>query len=277
MDDQRFLKACELRDNGKLAEAIDEFRRVAEDTRDPIDRAGVLLNVAATLRALSEFTKAREELRAARSLAASPDASPALALRDPRLLQLEVSFDFEEADICGYEGKLDEALTKFDLLLKKYGQTLKEPEFRESYEMIQARRGFLLVDLGRCKEALSVLEEADSFEERKAEIYFYLGHCYLTDREYAKAAEKLVNALRLRLPRSLEYRAHCELGIVHYRLKDYVQAKVEFEKSAETADAEYIRQAQIWKWLENTSQALGLKDQAERYSRLAISSDAFKS
>jgi tetratricopeptide (TPR) repeat protein len=272
MDDQQFLKACQLRDDGKLTEAIDEFRRIAEDTRDPVDRAGVLLNVAATLRALSEFTKAREELRAARSLAASSDASSAQALRDPRLLQLEVSLDFEEADICGYEGKLDEALTKFDLLLKKYGQTLKEPELRESYEMIQARRGFLFADLGRCKEALPVLEEAESFEERKAEIYFYLGHCYLTDCEYARAAGKLVNALRLRLPRSLEYRAHCELGIAYYRLKDYAQAKLEFEKSAETADAEYIQESQIWKWLEDTSRTLGLKDQADRYSKLAMSS-----
>lgn len=272
MDDQRFLKACQLRDHGKLTEAIDEFRRIAEDTRDPIDKAGVLLNVAATLRALSEFGKAREELSAVQSLVASSDDSSVEALRDPRLLQLEVSLDFEEADICGYEGKLDEALAKFDLLLKKYGRMLKEPELRESYEMIQARRGFILADLGRCKEALPTLEEAESFEERKAEIYFYLGHCYLTDRKYGRAAEKLVNALRLGLPRSLEYRAHCELGIAHYRLKDYTQAKVEFEKSAETADAEYIQQAQIWKWLENTSQVLGLKDQAERYSRLANAS-----
>jgi tetratricopeptide (TPR) repeat protein len=85
-----------------------------------------------------------------------------------------------------------------------------------------------------------------------------------------RATEKLVNALRLGLPRSLEYRAHCELGIAYYRLKNYAQAKLEFEKNAETADSEYIQQAQIWKWLENTSRTLGLKDQADRYSKLAM-------
>jgi tetratricopeptide (TPR) repeat protein len=185
------------------------------------------------------------------------------------MLQLEVSLEFEEADICSYEGKLDEALAKFDLLLKKYGQKLKEPELRESYEMTQARRGFILADLGRCEEALPVLEEAEFFEERKAETHFYLGHCHVAGREYAKARGKLIEALRLGLPPRLEYRAHCELGIVHYRLKDYEQAKVEFEKSAETADEEYIRQAQIWKWLESTSRALGLKDQVEHYSKMA--------
>jgi tetratricopeptide (TPR) repeat protein len=72
----------------------------------------------------------------------------------------------------------------------------------------------------------------------------------------------------------LEYRAHCELGIAHYRLRDYAQAKLQFEKSAETADAEYIQESQIWKWLENTSRALGLKDQVERYARLATDSNS---
>jgi tetratricopeptide (TPR) repeat protein len=272
MDDQRFLKAIQLRDGGRLKEAVDEFYKIAEESEDPVDKAGVLLNLAATLRPLNEFSKAREELNAARRLVASLDDSPVGTLRDPRLLQLELSLDFEDADISGYEGELEEALEKFDLLLREYGQTLKEPEFRESYEMIQTRRGFLFADLGRCKDALPVLEEAETFESRKAEIYFYLGHCYLTDRDYARAAERLINALRFGLPRILEYRAHCELGIAYYSLKDYIQAKLEFEKCAETGDAEYIQQAQIWKWLENASRILGLRDEAERYSKLAISS-----
>jgi tetratricopeptide (TPR) repeat protein len=183
-----------------------------KDTRDPVEQAVVLLNVAATLRALSEFDKAREELSTVRSLIESSDDSSIEVSLDHRLLQLQVSLDFEDADICGYEGKLEEALAKFDFLVEKYAQALREPELRQSYEMIQARRGFIFADLGRCREALPVLKEAESFEERKAEIYFYLGHCYLTDREYEKAAEKLVHALRLGLPDSLMYRAHCELG-----------------------------------------------------------------
>jgi len=272
MDDQRFLKACQLRDGGLFRKAIDEFFRIAEETTDPIDKAGVLLNVAATFRALSEFDRARMELKSARNLVASSNVLALSALGDTRLVQLELGLDFEEADISGYEGKLDEALAKFDLLLKKYGPSLKIPELRESYEMIQARRGFILADLGRCKEALPILEEAESFKERRAEIYFYLGHCYLTDREYEKSATKLAKALKLELPRSLEFRAHCELGIAYYRLKDYAPAKLEFERSAETADKEYVQQAQIWKWLENTSRALGLKDQAEHYAKLASAS-----
>ncbi len=50
---------------------------------------------------------------------------------------------------------------------------------------------------------------------------------------------------------------------MYFTLKDYGQAKLEFEKCAETADKEYMQQAQIWKWLENTSRVLGLKDEAD--------------
>ena len=272
MDDERFLKACELREDGKLREAIDEFYRIAEDTQDPVDKAGVLLNVAATLQALGQYDQAREQLSAAQSIVAPLDDSSIESSCDEQLLQLKVGLAFEEADILSYEGNTEEALAQFDLLLKKYDQELKEPGLRKKYEMIQARRGFILADLGRCQEALPILEEAESFEGREAETRFYLGHCYLAKDDYSSAMEKLIEALKIGLYRRLEYRAHCELGIVYYTLKDYGQAKLEFEKSAETADAEYMQQAQIWKWLEITSRTLGLKDEADRYSKLATPS-----
>jgi len=272
MDNRRFLKACELRDTGNLREALAEFYRIAEDTEDPIDKGGVLLNAGAIHQALGQYDQAREQLSAARRLVPQSEDSHNESSRDERLLQLEVRLGFEDADILSFEGKIEEALVKFDLLLKKHGSEMQDPEFREIYEMIQSRRGFILADLGRCREALPILKEAESFEARKAEVRFYLGHCYLADHEYSMAKGKLVEALKIGLYRRLEYRAHHELGIVYYRLKEYAQAKLEFVKGAEKADAEYIQQAQIWKWLENTSRSLGLKDEADRYSKLAMHS-----
>lgn len=269
MDDQRFLRASQLREEGKFREAIDEFLRIAEDVVDPVDKAGVLLNIAATFQSLGEYDQARKELSSARGLIGSPDTSSVEFAKDSRLLQLEVSLDFEEADILSFEGRIQEALAKFDLMLKKYGPRLREAELRESYEMIQSRRGFILGDLGRCKEALPILEEAESFESRKAEIYFYLAHCYVSERQYENAQGKFTQALVLGLPHNLEYRAHCELGIVQYRLKNYTQAKEEFVRCGSTADSEYLKEAQIWKWLEITCRSLGLKDEADRYARLA--------
>jgi len=277
MDDGRFLKACQLQDDGKFKEAIDEFLTIAEDTEDPVDKAGVdkagvYLNAATTLKVLGEYEQGRSLLGVARSLLASSHTLQLESDRDVEVLVLEMRLDFDEADFLSHEGKIEEALAKFDLLLKKYGQTMQEAEFRATYEMTQARRAFILADLGRCKEALPILEEAESFKGRKAETRFYLGHCYLANDNYSKAMGRLLEALRIGLYQRLEYRAHCELGIVYFTLKDYEQAKLEFEKCAETADEEYMQQAQIWKWLENTSRVLGLKEEADRYSKLTMSS-----
>jgi tetratricopeptide (TPR) repeat protein len=272
MDDQRFLKACQLREEGKLREAIDEFFRIVEVTEDPIDKAGVLVYAAATLRELGDYDDAMQQLSVAKNFVRSFGDSRSNLTSDYRLRQLEVLLDFEEADIWRFMGRNEEALAKFNASLKKYGESLHEPEFRDMYEMIQTRRAFLLADLGRWKESLPILEETESSEELREGTLFYLGHCYLSARDYVRAEEKLIEALRLGLPKNLEYRAHCELGMVYASLGNYTQAKSEFEKSTEKADAGYIKQAQLWKRLEAVCRGLGLKDEADRYARLAMPS-----
>ena len=267
MDDERFLRASRLRDDGKLREALGEFVTLAGITRDSVEKASILVNVAATLVALGEYDNAMTQLRDARTVVLSSQDSP-LAVSDERLLHLEVDLDFEEADIYRAQGKHEPALTKFDAMLQKYSERLKEPSFRDAFQNIQTRRAFLLADLGRCEEALAILE-SERFEEPSGYIEFYLGHCYLTGRDYTRAKENLVKALRVGLPEYLEYRAHCELGMVYYRMEDYPQAKVEFEKCAEKGDAGYLRQAQIWKRLEATCRRLGLKADADYYASLA--------
>lgn len=232
VDEKRFFKACELRDEGKLREAFDEFLGVAAGIDDPIDKAGVLLNAVTTLNVAGEYEEARRHLSAARLLVPSLAESLVEGQYDDRLFKLQASLDFEDAEIFSFEGRLEIALAKFDSILEKYGQRLQQLQFRETYEMVQSRRGFLRVDLGRWREALPVLEEAESFEGRKSEIYFYLGHCYVSNGEYGRAVEKFVKAQRIGLPQNLEFPAHCSLGIAYYALKDYAQARVEFEKCA---------------------------------------------
>jgi len=266
VDDKRFLSASKLRAEGKLREAISEFLGIAEDAEDPVDKAGVLLNVATTFNALGEYDQARKQLLAARRLVSSLEDWSAETPRDSRIIQLKVSLDFEDAEICSFEGRLDIALAKFDQLLKTYDRMLQEPELLESYKMIQTRRAFLLADLGRWKEALPILKEAESFEERKPETYFYLGHCYLSGGEHGEAAEKLIEALRLGLPASLEFRAHCELGMAYSNLRNYRLAKVEFEKCVASADQNYLDQAHIWKRLESVCRSLGLTGEADHYA-----------
>ena len=271
MDEQRFLYACELQNKGKLREAIDEFLKLARDTDDQIDRAGILLNAATTLRALGEYDRARSELAEARTIAPSLESFHSASLRDERIPQIHLSLDLEEAEIFRYAGDNQQALSRFDHVMVKYQQWWKQPDYRDSYEMTQTRRAFFLADIGRWQLALPILEEAQSFKEHKEGIAFYLGHCYVCAQEYAKAKPKLTEALKSGLPRHLEYRAHNALGIAYFALGGYAQAKSEFEKTATTADPEYLRDGQVWKRLEVSCRELGLDSEADSYARLAKS------
>ncbi len=270
MDDQRFWDACQLREQGKLVEAYHAFSKLAEETTDRIDKAGVLLHAAKTLKLLEQYEEATAQLSAVRALVA--DSLPSHSAPDERVEHLEIYLDYEDADLCWKQGKNEEALTKFERALERYKRQLREPDLRGFYEIMQTCRAFILADLDRWREAMPILEDARAFTEYKEGIAFYLGHCYLSAGDYGRAEEKLTDALKLGLPNSLEYRAYCELGITYYELRDYAKAKQEFAKCAERADASYINQSQIWKWLESTCRNLGLRDEAERYARLAVPS-----
>jgi len=271
MDEQRFLNACQLVDGGKLTEAYNEFTQLAESTVDPLEKAGILLYVANTLQSLRQGEAATAQLSAARALI--EEYRPSKSLEDEKFAATELFLDFEEANLLWVRGENPQAaLNRFEAVLTKHRLTPNDPRFRNFFEMIQTRRAFILADLGRWKEALPILEGIKSPQEFIGGIAFYLGHCYLAAGEYDRATEKLTQALQLGLSSSLEYRAHCELGMTYYNLKDYAKAKQELEKSAEHADAAYISQSQIWKWLEMTCRALGLEAEAQLYAHMTLPS-----
>lgn len=278
MDEQVFDKACRLRDEGKLKEATDEFLELAEKAEDPLDKAGMLLHLTNTLEMSGQIEAAVTKLSVARTLIEGYSSSQ--TLRDEKFGALELLLDYEDANLSWLRGgNLEASLGRFESLIKKHG--LRAPADKHStepkdvylsgfYESSQIRRAFILADLGRWKEALPILEAIPSPKEYREGVAFYLGHCYSAAHDYVEAEQKLTEALRLGgLPNSLEYRAHCELGTAYFNLRDYAKAKKEFEKGAKYADATYIKQTEIWKWLELTCRALGLKADAEHYAQMA--------
>jgi tetratricopeptide (TPR) repeat protein len=277
MDEQRFLHACQLRQEGKLTEAYSGFVHLAESEADPLDRAGALLYAINTLEMLGQTDAAAAKLSSVR--ASMEDYSTPESVRGEKFAALELFLDYEDANLSWLRGdSLEAALNKFDAVIKKHrieaavdkhGTGPSDLHSRDFFESIQIRRAFILADLGRWKEALPILEGIRSPQEYREGIEFYLGHCYSSAQDLERAQEKLTEALKLGLPKHLEYRAHCELGATYYNLKDYARAKEEFEKGAQMADASYIKESQIWRWLEITCRALGLKTEAEQYARMA--------
>jgi tetratricopeptide (TPR) repeat protein len=269
MDEKRLLHACELVDAGKLAEAYDEFVQLAENTPDPIEKAWPLIYAANTLQTLGRQEAATAQLSAARTLIEEQRTSRSAS--DEMFAAAESFLDFEDANLSWLRGdNLAVALNRFDTALTKHRSALQDPRARGLYEAIQIRRAFILADLDRWKEALPILEEIKSPQEYREGVAFYLGHCYLAAHDYIGAEQKLTEALSLGgLPHSLEYRAHCELGMACFQLQNYAQAKSELEKCAAIADKSYLKDGIIWKYLEATCRALRLKDEAEHYASLA--------
>lgn len=269
MDAQRFEHACQLKEKGKLKESFEEFTKLADDSEDPIDKAGAVLYAAASLKMAGEFKLAKQQLNTVRGILANLPHLGKDTSTDERTVWLGIAVGFEEADVYRAEGQTEQALAKFRDVLSRFAVQLHQPSYRSDYEMIQTRHAFMLADLGRWDDALPILEEAESFEQDKGAINFYLGYCYVAIGDNAKGEQKLRKSLEMGLPPHFEYRAHCALGKAYHKLEDYAQAKLELEKGARTADPSYIRQAELWKWLEVTCRNLGLKDEAEHYAKLA--------
>jgi tetratricopeptide (TPR) repeat protein len=270
MDDRRFEYACQLKEDGKFTESFKEFVRLAGDTEEPTDKAAAFLYAAASLKMAGQFEPARQQLNEVKAILATSSIQGSKDIFPVERTQwLELAVAFEEADTYRAESRTEEALARFQDLLSRFAVQVRQPSYRADYEMIQTRRAFLLADLGRWGDALSLLEEAESFEQTEGSINFYQGYCYVAIGNNAKGEQKLRKSLEMGLPPYLEYRAHCALGKAYHKLEDYTRAKAELEKGAQTADPAYIRQAQLWKWLEVTCLHLGLKDEAEHYARLA--------
>lgn len=278
MDEQRFLNACRLREDRNFAQAYNEFIWLAESSVDPLDKAGALLHAANTLEMSGKTEAAATELSAARALI--EQYRPARSQGDEKFAAVELFLDYEDANLAWLRGEnLQATISRFEAVTKKHSlesasnKDSRKPKnlySRNFYESIQIRRAFILADLGRWEVALPILEEIKSPQEYEEGVAYYLGHCYLAAHDYIRAEQKLTEALRLgNLPTSLQYRAHCELGMTYYNLRDYTKARVRFLEGAQLADSAFIKEWEIWRWLELTCRALGLRTEAEQYARMA--------
>jgi tetratricopeptide (TPR) repeat protein len=139
----------------------------------------------------------------------------------------------------------------------------------EAYDEVQSRRAFFLADIGLWRKAMPILQELEPRQNANPTFLFYLGYCYLQAKELDMAQIRLEKALSLNPPPAINFQAHCSLGMTFYDLGEFAKAKLELETGAKTATARYIKQEQIWKWLEYTCQQMGLKSEEEQYRRLA--------
>lgn len=262
MDLERFQRAISMRDAGKLDEAASELRSMYEELRNVADEeAGLmLLNEANCLSRLGcSLEECKELLNQASELFGDDETKRALV-------------DYEEASFyLNYRNRDSvKALEKFDWVLQQHGEILRQPKQSFLYAETQLRRGLLLVELKRFREARPVMEEVLSLNlERDSNFYFMLGICYMELGEAKSAKQYFLRALDMGLPEDRIVKAHFYLGVVYFRLRAYGQALKEFEFCESNISGSALPLRGLYKWLALTCRNVGREDNARKYSELA--------
>jgi tetratricopeptide (TPR) repeat protein len=263
--------ASGLRDQGKFREAHEAFLEASKNTDNIVEKAGILLNDSTTLTSSGEFGASRQQLHSVRELI-SIAKEGTLSLSDQyEVLALLVFVEIEQAEILAAEGQPLQALGTMAAALKRYESELRVSPRLDIYDELQARRAYLLADMGSFEKALPILTELVDRQSQNPTFLFYLGQCYLVGEQFENARDLFARAIKLGPSTEIEFQAHCSLGMAYYELEDYATAKFELEFGVKTATAGYIKQAQIWKWLEYSCRGLGLVDEANRYAMLSQS------
>ncbi len=258
MDQERFQKSMALRDSGREEEAIHELHAMAREAIEPIEKAVYMYSEAVCLVRLGRFEEARKCNRQAVAICPCDEVRSRV--------------DFSEAVLCWEEKKFQECLRILNNMLKDYSDLLCTPDFRDLYEQVQFRRGILLTEFSRPREARPLLEEGLSFDldsEDKAKLLYYLGLALynLGDKEDAKT--RFLEALQGRSDDYFSISARYYLGVIYSEQGAYGKALHEFERVEPHASLASIENEKIYGWLARTYRLTGNLSEAERCEKLA--------
>jgi len=113
--------AYALRDKGEYKKALDIFVGIADQQENPLERAGMLLNIVNTLPNSGQLELAKTQLESVRSLLSSSLARDSDHPYPRYHRYLTILADLEDARIC----EAEESLTTPSIKLTDCGQTTK--------------------------------------------------------------------------------------------------------------------------------------------------------
>jgi tetratricopeptide (TPR) repeat protein len=213
VDSERFQHAMSLRMAGKEQDALQELETLASLATDPCEYSSLLLGQATCLLGLGRVKEARQRwLESAR-----------------RWTNLYT--ELIDAYLCAEEGKREEAVHKLTRILESYSE-LGEPGNEDTYSEASEWLGQQLSWLKRYAEAVQPFKKALAFpetDERKRQLSFYLGICYLQIGNLAEAEQKLTESLPPKCDDPQWAEVQFQLGCLYFQQRAYVKAKKAFE------------------------------------------------
>ena len=116
MDSAHLERIAELRNSGRLEEAIQESQILLAETTDANEKASLLTGIHAFYCTLGSLVEARQTLVQLQHLEISD-------------LRVRLNVDFCEPTLLIQEGRNEEGISAFAVMLNQYCENLKEPQF----------------------------------------------------------------------------------------------------------------------------------------------------
>ena len=252
----------ELRDSGRVEEALEESRTILPLLVNADERAGMLANMLTCCLLLGRIDEARDMLNQLHQLKISD-------------LETRLNAEFCEAWFLVEEGKLEEGLREFVAILERHGTVLHNKRFCYIYEDVQYRRALALVGLREFAEAIPILEEAILFPSlRRAadaqQAHFALGICYEETKAADLAKREFLCVINLDLKNDLEERARYRVAILYFKSHGFAQARQQLEMILSNyANGGVVPRKYVYEQLSYVCRHLGDNENAKRYDDLA--------
>jgi tetratricopeptide (TPR) repeat protein len=252
-----FERACAMWQEGKRAEALGSLRKLATGIVDSDDQAGLIYHEIIWHLDLDDVPGARALLGKLNRIISSIASSSHDSSETAPDVSLTLMAGFAEARVLMEERRGSEAFRTLRELESDFPKQLALPAFDSIRVQIPILKGMILANDDRWAEARPFLEDSPVPPGWEGIASYYLGHLYYSRGEFAKARDKLVEALSFELPSRWAYRSYYILGMSEYKLSNMVNARKQLENCANIADDEFLEEVNVWGWLEAASRALG--------------------
>jgi tetratricopeptide (TPR) repeat protein len=262
MDSNLFEHLMQLDKSGKIEDVIRECQIMLAETTDANEKASILTSMHVSYCKLGYLEEARRALDQVKQLEISH-------------LGIHINAEFCEPAFLEHEGRYEEGLSEFAVMLDRYREALKDAEFRYLYEDIQCRRAMTLFGLSRFKEALPILREAVSFSFNQAraeqQVHFALGVCLDDVHDTDGAKQEFIRVVSFGLKNDTEERTLWRLGILYYKAGALAQAKQKLETILRDFPSQSLAvpRKQVYEGLSRTYRYLGDKTNEKLYMELA--------
>jgi tetratricopeptide (TPR) repeat protein len=255
MDWDKYAEAMNLNEAGKIDEALSMLHRLVGTSEDCAENHVVLIGIANCLRRLRRYDEARTYVHKAYAVLGKQH-------------HFYPGVMFIEASIEDDQRHFKRAVERLDALLKEYPAVLTDPDYEDLKIKVSGILGINLFNLARYSEARPPLELAVKNNYWIERTLFHLGACCAHLGDLKNAERTLKEALALDLSPAYLLWTHYYLAMTYLWGGNNAWARQEFEWCLAHSDDGAVRKDYIIVGLMKTSEALGQKDQAHRYSEM---------